>query len=73
MFVSAQYGPSFQSWTFVCPLSAGSVPLRTHCSHSFFVVRFEKVNASVGNVYLYKGMGKEFNRGIVDMENQTLP
>ena len=36
-------------------------------------VRFEKVNASVGNVYLYKGMGKEFNRGIVDMENQTLP
>ena len=40
---------------------------------TFSGVRFEKVNASVGNVYLYKGMGKEFNRGIVDMENQTLP
>ena len=40
---------------------------------SKFHLRFEKVNASVGNVYLYKGMGKEFNRGIVDMENQTLP
>ena len=38
-----------------------------------FTLRFEKVNASVGNVYLYKGMGKEFNRGIVDMENPALP
>ena len=36
-------------------------------------MRFEKVNASAGNVYLCKGMGRRVKGTVVDMESQTLP
>ena len=36
-------------------------------------VRFEKVNASVGNGYLCKGMGRKSKEAVVGMGNQTLP
>jgi len=36
-------------------------------------LRFEKVNASVGNVYLCKGTWKVIKGTVVGMENHSLP